>query len=739
MAVVNVYIFIYLIIIVMFKLFKSPLFSFVIIFVCIYTVSSVQALSSSACISLTQNFKFGSKDTSKYEGEIHNLQQFLLDINLLTVSDIVSEDTMRTIKDSKGNYSKDKRGVFGDKTRKAVIAFQSKNGLVSVPAGFVGVGTRAKIYNASCTTVLQTNAKSIVTSPALTPSVTTTTVATTTPVVKSSSNNDISKKYGFFYLDYTQTKNDLADLVSYTNTMFAKSPEQVSLLVSAGFKNIIYTRYDFWSPSPLLKKLLISEGVTVTEDVTTTYDFRTIPNYETKVLALYKDELLALRNELIATNTLDKISTFYIADEPALHKNYIPNQAFLENIEKTFKSVFPDKKSMIAFAEDRQSTSSFRGVHMNPPSTLDIVGMDPYFLGNPIVNCSEESIKKFLFVDNANSAVNWAIQFNKPIYLIGDAMLRNGSALPDCYTQNTYNLAQREALIQGLIWYTYDTSFVEGELSGAANSTNLMNFIKNLKLTTPLVIPVAPIFSVIDQSSNSKQAVVTSTLTKSLTYTWNPISEATSYVFKVNNSINSIPVSKLISSSTSVSFLGDASILGITTPGTYNLSVQACNGTLCGAWSNSVAFAETAGTLPSIPPVGSGSIGSSCVSNAQCQSSFCEPIDMVCTDQPKPTADTPITLNVTISSNSLTLASPLTISVAPLPSDVTIYKLNVGYENPNTHIITWYLKGPFTNPTETHLVSDWGFSIGTYHIKAILCNTDTICGQEGADTVLTVN
>ncbi|MFA5132329.1 MAG: peptidoglycan-binding protein [Candidatus Paceibacterota bacterium] len=306
--------------------------------------------------------------------------------------------------------------------------------------------------------------------------------------------------YGYYYLDYNASRNDLNSLASYTNFGSAQSVEQVPLLVSKGFKNIMYVALI----SDSLQKLLASEGINANGGVGSTYDFRTIPNYESKMLAVYKEDLMALKNKLAANGTLGNVTVFFTVDEPALHRNYIPNQAFLENVEKTFKTVFPDKKSTMAFAEDPASSASFpfRGAHMNPPTTLDVVTVDPYFFGKNTIGCSQSEIKKFLYTDNPNSTIGWAKQFGKPVYVAADAMIINGSALPECYYKETYNIVKGDSQIKGLIWFMYDSSFGDDVSKGTSVNPSLINLIKGFT-TVPTVTLNNFVPSTIEVGKNS--------------------------------------------------------------------------------------------------------------------------------------------------------------------------------------------------------------------------------------------
>lgn len=282
--------------------------------------------------------------------------------------------------------------------------------------------------------------------------------------------------YGFYYRDYSRQNNDLSELATYTSTTFANTAEQVQLARSYGFTDIFYEL----KLEEILTELLVNEGVVVTDNSVATYDFNAIAGYEAKALELYRRRLVSTRGRLMSAGVLDHVELFYLADEPAIHRNYIPSQAFLNGIEDTFKEVFPDKKSAMTFAEDRLSVDSFRGTHFSPPQTLDILGVDPYFWDNISTGCSRDEIRRNLYVENANSTIDWALQFNKPIIVVGDAMLRSGIDPLPCYIDGVYEVLKDDQRIIGLIWFIYDSVPLGGGLSGAANSPTLIGTIKNL-------------------------------------------------------------------------------------------------------------------------------------------------------------------------------------------------------------------------------------------------------------------
>ena len=82
--------------------------------------------SSSECLSLQYNMKYGARDYNT-RGEVSKLQMFL---------------------NNAGYLQSGPTGYFGLATRAAVIAYQTDNGLYNI--GYVGTLTRLAIYNDTC-------------------------------------------------------------------------------------------------------------------------------------------------------------------------------------------------------------------------------------------------------------------------------------------------------------------------------------------------------------------------------------------------------------------------------------------------------------------------------------------------------------------------------------------------------------------------------------------------------------
>jgi len=80
-------------------------------------------------------------------------------------------------------------------------------------------------------------------------------------------------------------------------------------------------------------------------------------------------EATQLKDSLIAAGVYDQIDVYYIADEPALHRNVYRDQDFLDQYVDEFHNVFQGKKSAITFAENKDPENLYPGTgpHYNPP------------------------------------------------------------------------------------------------------------------------------------------------------------------------------------------------------------------------------------------------------------------------------------------------------------------------------------------------------------------------------------
>ncbi|MBI5933239.1 MAG: hypothetical protein HY867_05990 [Chloroflexi bacterium] len=289
--------------------------------------------------------------------------------------------------------------------------------------------------------------------------------------------------YGWVYVFYDETHNDLARISSYTNTAFATSPEQVKILASFGFEQIIY----ILNEQAALEIMYANAGQSMPDDGDAFHE-QIIPDYREKFFEAYRQYLTQTKDLLTEADVYSRIDLFYIADEPALHRNVYVDQDFLNQYAGEFKSVFTEKKSTIAFAaiDDPQVVSARpqSGPHFDPPPSLDVVTVDPYFYdfsGEVDVPCERAAIQKWLYQDNPLSNINWAKQFHKPIIVVGDAEIRGGRSAKDCHIKGTYALLKDDPAIAGLVWFIYDKKYAEANyILGAANDPHLVEIIENL-------------------------------------------------------------------------------------------------------------------------------------------------------------------------------------------------------------------------------------------------------------------
>lgn len=291
----------------------------------------------------------------------------------------------------------------------------------------------------------------------------------------------IFEYYGWFMVDYVKPTPALKRIRAYTNTAFAYNPLQTKVLKETGFPHIVYV----FNPEETLSQL---DGGNIPEIMIGEYKsgvkdyIRGIPGYREKFFTLYRAKLTELKRSLEEAGTLGTTDIFYLADEPALHRNIYLDQAFLGQLVAEFKQVFPDKKASMAFAQNPDPlTNSFPGTgkHLAPPPLLDIVMIDPYI--DPLkVGCERENIRAWLYEENPYSNISWAKQYGKPIIVAGDAQLRKGKPLDACYPEATFEILKDDPDIHGLIWFAYDRSYKEEELSGAANDPQFVRLIENL-------------------------------------------------------------------------------------------------------------------------------------------------------------------------------------------------------------------------------------------------------------------
>lgn len=295
--------------------------------------------------------------------------------------------------------------------------------------------------------------------------------------------------YGWFYAQYglTSAPNDLAKLAPYTNTGFAIDYRQGPLLQPQAFTHNFYV----FSLSAVLNLVYQNDGKTMPapDQYGVVWHANYITDFRNKFFTAYHQYMNDLKSKLNANGTYNLYDTYYLADEPALHRNVFLDQAFLDQYVADFKAYFPGKKGAIPFAQDTSANAAnyARGAHYNPPSGLDLVMVDPYFNisspGQPTVACS--GVQNWLYQGNPNSNINWAKQFGKPIIVAGDGRLQGGLPLPDCYITTTYNVLKADTAIKGLVWWIYDKDYVEGQISGGGNSQHLVDLIAGLGAASP--------------------------------------------------------------------------------------------------------------------------------------------------------------------------------------------------------------------------------------------------------------
>lgn len=286
--------------------------------------------------------------------------------------------------------------------------------------------------------------------------------------------------YGWVYVRYTAESVDLARIRTYTNTGFAVLPAQVQTLDALNFENIIF----LFNERAILDLLWKNEGRQLPSVDGVLWHDQEIPEYREKFFRAYIQYMQDLKEEFLTAGVYDHVDIFYLADEPALHRNVYLDQGFLDRYVAEFKQVFPDKLGAITFAQAWESTR-VAGPHYDPPAQLDLVILDPYFfaveLGLAEVSCDRDAIRDWLYQGNPVSSIDWAKQFGKPILVAGDAQLKDGQSPKDCYLTEMYVLLQEDPDIAGLIWFIYDKEYEEGGyIRGGSNDPHLVELIENL-------------------------------------------------------------------------------------------------------------------------------------------------------------------------------------------------------------------------------------------------------------------
>lgn len=254
--------------------------------------------------------------------------------------------------------------------------------------------------------------------------------------------------YGFFYTDYTASNHDLAQLRQWTNTGFASSMAQLEVLLAFGFERVIYS----FDPYAVLPRVGVDPGS---------------PEFRARYFAALREALGGLRQALAGRGYLGRVTDFYIADEPALHRDLFKDQAFLDRYADEFKGAFPAQRLWAAFAQVLPSQP-----HLNPPPRLDGVVVDPYFWDQGL---AVDAVSKYLYEAHPNSALNWAKQFDKPIIVAGHAMYPVRNDL----VEREYQVLRNDPAVIGLVWFIYDKTFVSG---GAGQHPALVDFIRGLRV-----------------------------------------------------------------------------------------------------------------------------------------------------------------------------------------------------------------------------------------------------------------
>lgn len=269
--------------------------------------------------------------------------------------------------------------------------------------------------------------------------------------------------YGWYSEDYSAENNDLNELVAYTNTMLASNIEQAKLAVDAGFPNVIY-RYEHYQITERMGTIPIDPD-----------EFRNV------YFLNYQEFLWELKDALLTQGIYDQVDYFFILDEPALRRDVILDQAFLERYVLEFDQVFPEKYSLIAFSEDPESTDPRRGSHMPPPPSVDYLIMVPYFWNNDRP-CDSAALRQYLYTDYINSNLDWGLQWGKPVIVAGDAMIRRDQPPRFCYIEEVFNIVSEDDRLQGILWFIYDEnwSIADGALKGSKQSPSFVSSVKAL-------------------------------------------------------------------------------------------------------------------------------------------------------------------------------------------------------------------------------------------------------------------
>ncbi|MEQ9498710.1 MAG: hypothetical protein RIT81_17665 [Deltaproteobacteria bacterium] len=268
--------------------------------------------------------------------------------------------------------------------------------------------------------------------------------------------------YGWYNHPWNAQIADTAALRAYTNTITASDPNELVALYQRGFRRIVYR--------------VSSHGFGVRFALG-----GDVAAYEAAFAAQYRPFFTDLRARLEATGVMSSVVAMYVADEPALHRDVFPNQGVFDRYIAFVAAQFPNQRIAAALAQDAAGAWP-RGPHFAPPPALDVMMMDPYFFAS--VPCDRTSVEDYLYRTHPNSALDWAFGFGKEVWLVGDAMLRNGQPPAACHVRETMRIAQEDPRITGLMWFVYSAAFSDGVLSGASRSPELLALVRSLSART---------------------------------------------------------------------------------------------------------------------------------------------------------------------------------------------------------------------------------------------------------------
>lgn len=294
--------------------------------------------------------------------------------------------------------------------------------------------------------------------------------------------------YGWFYASYGHdgTPGDLPTLAEYTNTAIATTPGQVRMLAEHGFKHIIFSL----SVEHVLREVWKRAGrpMPAPDAYGVIWHKRHIAEYRQWFFEAWRAYLQHVRAELVSVEAYAHADIFFIADEPALHRNVFLDQPFLDQHVAEFEHIFPEKKCLIAFAANDGEPFPGTGPHFEPPPGVDLVCVQPFFTSRsperPQVPCDRAAVRRWLYEESPASTVAWAKKFDKPIIVVGDARIQGGRPPEECWVVHTYEILRDDPSVHGIIWFVYDRHYTEqgnhGLIRGAASDPRLVELIASL-------------------------------------------------------------------------------------------------------------------------------------------------------------------------------------------------------------------------------------------------------------------